>query len=32
MDAGEQLAAKIFEAIKSGDDLYVYDRYFVGPD
>jgi len=32
MDAGEQLAAEILDAISSGRDLYVLDQYIVGPD
>jgi hypothetical protein len=32
MDAGEQLAAEILDAIRSGRDLYVFDQYIVGPD
>jgi hypothetical protein len=32
MDAGEQLAAKILDAIRSGRDLYVFDRFIKGPD
>lgn len=31
MDAGE-LVAKILDAISSGRDLYLYDRYIIGPD
>src|ERR1035441_4412337 len=31
MDAGE-LAAIILDAIRSGRDLYLYDRYIIGPD
>ena len=31
MDAGE-LVAKILVAISSGRDLYVYDRYIIGPN
>jgi hypothetical protein len=32
MDAGEQLATEILDAIGSGRDLYVFDQYIVGPD
>ena len=32
MDAGEQLAAEILDAIRSGRDLWVFDQYIVGPD
>jgi hypothetical protein len=32
MDAGEQFAAEILEALKSGRDLYVYDQLIEGPD
>jgi hypothetical protein len=32
MDAGERLAAEILDAIRSGSDLYVYDRFIGGPD
>ncbi len=28
---GEDLAAEIIEAIKSGRDVYVFDRYIGGP-
>lgn len=28
----QELAAKILEAIRSGRDLYLYDRYIIGPD
>ena len=31
MDA-EELVAKILVAISSGRDLYVYDRYIIGPN
>ena len=27
MDAGEQLAAEILDAIKSGRDLWVFDQF-----
>ena len=30
MDAGE-LAAAILDAVRSGRDLYLYDRYIAGP-
>jgi hypothetical protein len=32
MDAGEQIAAEILDAIRSGRDVYVCDHYIVGPD
>ena len=32
MDAGEQLAAEILGAIRSGRDLYVFDQVIEGPD
>ena len=32
MDAGEQLAAEILDAIRSGRDLYVFDQVIEGPD
>ena len=32
MDAGEQLAAEILDAIRSGSDLYVYDQFIGGPN
>jgi hypothetical protein len=32
MDAGEQAAAEILEAIRLGRDLYVYDQFIEGPD
>jgi hypothetical protein len=32
MDPGEQLAADILDAISSGRDLWVFDRYNRGPD
>ena len=32
MDVGEQLAAEILDAIKSGSDIWVFDQYIVGPD
>jgi hypothetical protein len=32
MDAGEQLAAEILDAIRSGRDLWVYDQVIEGPD
>jgi hypothetical protein len=30
MDAGEQLAAEILDAISSGRDLYVFDQFIEG--
>jgi hypothetical protein len=32
MDAGEQLAAEILGAIRSGRDLWVFDQVIEGPD
>ena len=32
MDAGEQLAAEILDAIRSDRDLYVFDQFIEGPD
>jgi hypothetical protein len=32
MEAGEQLAAEILDAIRSGRDLYVFDQFIEGPD
>jgi hypothetical protein len=32
MDAGEQMAADILDAIASGRDLWVFDQYIHGPD
>ena len=32
MNAREQLAAEILDAIRSGCDLYLYDHYIIGPD
>jgi hypothetical protein len=32
MDAGEQLASEILDAIRSGRDLYLFDHYIMGPD
>jgi hypothetical protein len=32
MEPGEQLAAEILEAIRSGRDLYVFDQLIAGPD
>jgi hypothetical protein len=32
MDAGEQLAAEILDAVSSGSDLYVCDQFIKGPD
>jgi hypothetical protein len=32
MDAGEQLAAEILDAVRSGRDLYVCDQFINGPD
>jgi hypothetical protein len=32
MDNGELLAAEIFEAIRSGRDLWLYDQFVEGPD
>jgi hypothetical protein len=32
MDNGELLAAEIFEAIRSGRDLWLYDQFVGGPD
>ena len=32
MDAGEQLAAEILDAIRSGRDLWVSDQFIEGPD
>src|SRR5687767_2262044 len=32
MEAGEQLAAEILDAISSGRDVYVLDQFIEGPD
>lgn len=32
MDAGEQLAAEILDAIRLGRDLWVCDQFIKGPD
>ena len=32
MDAGEQLAAEILDAIRSGRDLCVFDELIAGPE
>lgn len=32
MDAGEELAAEITDAIASGRDVYVFDQLLQGPD
>ena len=32
VDAGEQMAAEILEAIREDRDIYVFDQYIVGPD
>ena len=32
MDVGEQLAAEILDAIRSGRDLWVFDQFIEGPD
>lgn len=32
MDAEEQLAAEILDAVSSGRDLYVFDQFIEGPD
>ena len=32
MDAGEQLAAEILDAIRLGRDLWVFDQVIEGPD
>ena len=32
MDAGEQLAAEILDAIRFGRDLWVFDQFIEGPD
>jgi hypothetical protein len=32
MDAGEQLAAEILDAIRSGRDLWMFDQFIEGPD
>ena len=32
MDAGEQLAAEIIDAIRSGGDLWLFDQLIAGPD
>ncbi|HEY1338794.1 MAG TPA: hypothetical protein VGF59_14860 [Bryobacteraceae bacterium] len=32
MDAGEQVAAAIIEAIRSGADVWVFDQLLPGPD
>jgi hypothetical protein len=32
VDAGEQLAAEILDAIRADRDIYVFDQYIVGPD
>jgi hypothetical protein len=31
-EAGDQLAAEILDAIRSGCDLYVFDHYLAGLD
>ena len=32
MDAGEQLAAELLDAVSSGRDLWVFDQFIEGPD
>jgi hypothetical protein len=32
MDTGEQFAAEILDAIRSGRDLWVFDQFIEGPD
>jgi hypothetical protein len=32
MDAEEQLAAEILDAVSSGRDLWVFDQFIEGPD
>jgi hypothetical protein len=32
VDAGEQMAAEILDAIRAERDIYVFDQYIVGPD
>lgn len=32
MDAGEQLAREILDAIRSGRDLWVFDQFIHGPN
>jgi hypothetical protein len=32
MDAGEQLAAEILDAIRAGRDIWEFDQYIVGPE
>ena len=32
VDAGEQMAAEILDAIREDRDIYVFDQYIVGPD
>jgi hypothetical protein len=32
MDAGEELAAEIRDAVSSGRDLWVFDQVIEGPD
>ena len=32
MDAGEQLAVEILDAVRSGRDLYVLDQFIEGPN
>jgi hypothetical protein len=32
MDTGEQLAAEIIDAIRSGRDVWVFDQILQGPD
>ena len=32
MDTGEQLAAEIIDAIRSGSDVWVFDQILQGPD
>jgi hypothetical protein len=32
MDPGEQLAAEIAQAIRSGRDLWVFDQFIEGPN
>jgi hypothetical protein len=31
MDTGEQLAAEIIDALRSGSDVYVFDQILQGP-
>ena len=32
MDAEEQLAAEILDAVRSGRDIWVFDQFIGGPD